>query len=293
MNYRHSFHAGNFADVLKHLVLLAILGRLTAKDKPLTYVETHAGAGRYRLAEPNDERPPEYAAGIAALLRARPQSSAQALAPLLETYLSHVRSFNGLPETGRLLVYPGSPLLASAALRADDRMLLCELVEEQAQLLTAEFRGDRRVQVHQRDGYAALKALLPPLPRRGLVLIDPPFEVADEYSRIVAALSDALGRWAQGVYAIWYPIKLRQDVFPLLRAVTALPVARVLNIELCVHADDTALRLNGSGMLILNPPYRLDVQLQSVLPALRKHLLQGRYGRCELRWLKGRDEASS
>lgn len=147
--------------------------------------------------------------------------------------------------------------------------------------------------MQQRDGYAALKALLPPLPRRGLVLIDPPYEVSDEYSRIVAAVADALSRWAQGVYAIWYPIKLRQDVFPLLRAITALPVARVLNIELCVHADDTALRLNGSGMLILNPPYRLDVQLQSVIPALRKALLQGRYGRCDLRWLKGREEASA
>lgn len=284
MNYRHGFHAGNFADVLKHVVLVAALHRLTAKDKPLTYIETHAGAGRYRLSELDATKPPEYAAGILPLLRAR------GLPPLLASYLRLVSEFNGQPENGRLQLYPGSPLLASACLRPDDRLLLCELAEDQAQLLSQEFRGDSRVQVQQRDGYAGLKASLPPLPRRGLVLIDPPFEVADEQTRIVEAVADALRRWAQGVYAIWYPIKLRQDVQPLLRALTALSAPRVLNIELCVHADDTALRLNGSGMVILNPPYRLDVDLRSMLPALGRALVQGRYGRCEMRWLKGRDD---
>lgn len=288
MNYRHGFHAGNFADVLKHVVLVAILGRLTAKDKPLSYIETHAGAGRYHLSELDATRPPEYAAGILPLLRAR------ALPPLLEAYLQRVREFNGMPpEGGHPQVYPGSPLLASACLREQDKLLLCELAPDQAQLLTREFRGDPRVLVQQRDGYAALKAWLPPTPRRGLVLIDPPYEAHDEKSRIVEAVDEALRRWAQGVYAIWYPIKLRQDVQPLLRALTALPAPRVLNMELCVHADDTALRLNGSGMVILNPPYRLDAQLQALVPVLRKLMVQGRYGRCELRWLKGGDSGAS
>jgi 23S rRNA (adenine2030-N6)-methyltransferase len=284
MNYRHSFHAGNFADVLKHVVLVALLGKLTAKDKPLTYVETHAGAGRYRLGQMDGDKTPEYAEGIARVLRTTK------LTPLLASYLRLVRDFNGASPDARLQVYPGSPLLASACLRPDDRMLLCELATDQAQLLSDEFKGDRRVQVHARDGYAALKALLPPLPRRGLVLIDPPFEVPDEYGRIVEAVADSLRRWAQGVYAIWYPIKLRQDVFPLLRSLTALSAPRVLNIELCVHADDTALRLNGSGMVIVNPPYRLDQQLAQVLPTLHRALVQGRYGRSEMRWLKGHSE---
>lgn len=281
MNYRHGFHAGNFADVLKHATLVALLGQLTAKDKPLVYLETHAGAGRYALNPPGaaDGRTPEYAEGVLPLLKARRVGDA------LLPYLQLVRQFNGMPEHP-LTVYPGSPLLAAASTREGDRLELCELQVDEAARLTAEFRGDGRVRVHQRDGYAALKALLPPDPRRGLVLIDPPFERADEHDAIVDALRDAVKRWAQGIYAVWYPIKRRADVQPLLRALAGLPVTRALTVELCVHSDDTALRLNGSGMAILNPPYRFDKVLGALLPELFKLLGQSRYGRHELRWLK-------
>lgn len=281
MNYRHGFHAGNFADVLKHAILVALLKQLVAKDKPLVYLETHAGAGRYLLNDPQESssRTPEYTEGVLPLLKARRVGDA------LLPYLQLVRQFNGMPEHP-LTIYPGSPLLAAAATRECDRLELCELQVDEAARLTAELRGDGRVRVHQRDGYAALKALLPPTPRRGLVLIDPPFEQADEADVIVQALRDATTRWAQGVYAVWYPIKRRADVQPLLRALAVLPVTRVLTAELCVHSDDTALRLNGSGVVVLNPPYRFDKTLAALLPELFRLLGQSRFGRHEWRWLK-------
>jgi 23S rRNA (adenine2030-N6)-methyltransferase len=283
MNYRHGFHAGNFADVLKHAALVALLKQLTAKDKPLVYLETHAGAGRYLLngsGAGEAGRTAEYTAGILPLLKAR------RVGEVLLPYLNLVRQFNGMPEHP-LTIYPGSPLLAAAATRETDQLELCELQPEEAARLDAEFRGDGRVRVHQRDGYAALKALLPPTPRRGMVLIDPPFERLDEAEAIVDALKEALARWSLGVYVVWYPIKRRADVQPLLRGLAQLRAERLLVAELCVHSDDTALRLNGSGLAILNPPYRFDRTLALLLPELFKLLGQSRYGRHELRWLKG------
>lgn len=284
MNYRHGFHAGNFADVLKHAALVALLKQLTAKDKPLVYVETHAGAGRHALKAESGaaegERPPEYTSGILPLLKARRVSDA------LLPYLNLVRQFNGMPEHP-LTIYPGSPLLAAAATRESDKLELCELQADEAARLDAEFTGDGRVRVHTRDGYAALKALLPPTPRRGLVLIDPPFERPDEAEAIIDGLKEALVRWSLGVYMVWYPIKRRADVQPLLRGLTQLRAERLLTAELCVHSDDTALRLNGSGLAILNPPYRIDKTLAALLPELFRLLGQSRYGRHELRWLKG------
>jgi len=266
MNYRHAFHAGNFADVFKHAVLLALLDALTAKDKPLCYLDTHAGAGSYALEEERANKTGEWREGIGRLF-ALPHAPEP-----LRRYVDAIRACN--PD-GALRVYPGSPLLAAHALRANDRLLLCEMQEDEAKALRALFRNDARVHVHQRDGYAALKALLPPAERRGLVLIDPPFEQQRQEFRVIeTALAEAHARWPAGVYAVWYPIKQRSAIRPFERWLIARKFKDVLIAELLVRADDSLLRLNGCGMAIVNAPWQLDAALASTLTALQPVLAQ-------------------
>lgn len=278
MNYRHAFHAGNFADVFKHVVLLALLDALCAKDKPLCHVDSHAGGGCYALAGDEATRTGEWRDGIGRLW------NAPALAVPLRRYVDAVRACN---PGGSLEVYPGSPLLAANALRPRDRLVLCECQDGEVAALRKLFREDRRVHVHQRDGYAALNALLPPDERRGLVLVDPPFEDRDgEFGAIDAALRKAHARWPNGVYAVWYPIKSRRTIAPFHRRLATGPFASSLAAELLVHPDDSPLRLNGCGMVVLNPPWRFDATLSAALPELARLLAQSPGGGHHLQWLR-------
>jgi 23S rRNA (adenine2030-N6)-methyltransferase len=279
MNYRHAFHAGNFADVFKHAILLALLDALIAKDKPLCCFDTHAGRGRYALDEVEAGKTGEWRDGIGRLFD-DPDPP-----PPLRRYLDAIRACN--PE-GALRTYPGSPLLAAQALRASDRLVLCETQEGEAAALRALFREDPRVHVHQRDGYAALNALLPPSEKRGLVLVDPPFEAQeDEFTAIETALTRAHTRWSGGVYAVWYPIKSHRAIAPFHRHLAAGPFEKVLVAELLVQPDDSPLRLNGCGMLIANPPWKIDTTLAALLPALQGKLAQSTAASHRLHWLRG------
>ncbi|HOV58593.1 MAG TPA: 23S rRNA (adenine(2030)-N(6))-methyltransferase RlmJ [Rhodanobacteraceae bacterium] len=282
MNYRHAYHAGNFADVLKHAVLVGLLEALKQKQTPFCYLDSHAGAGRYDLHSAEAQKTREAVDGVLRLL------DASRLPSSVHVYLNLVRALNSGRASGDLAVYPGSPLLASLLMREQDRAQLCELQGDEAQSLRELFRGDARVAVHERDGYAALRALLPPRERRGLVLIDPPFEAQeDEFRAIEAALADALQRWPGGMYAVWYPIKLRQHVLPFHRWFIERGVKKTLVAELLLHPDNSALRLNGCGMLLVNPPWKFDRQLEELLPALTQRLAQGRFGQHRVQWLVG------
>ncbi|GGD38899.1 23S rRNA (adenine(2030)-N(6))-methyltransferase RlmJ [Pseudoxanthomonas indica] len=269
MNYRHAFHAGNHADVLKHMILLAVLAALKRKDSPFFVLDTHAGRGRYLLGGSESQKTGEAESGIFRLF------DQPALPEVLEHYLRAVQAAN---PVGALVAYPGSPLLAAQALREQDRLAACELQPEEASELKALFAHDKRVGVHARDGYVALHALLPPRVgevkiARGLVLIDPPYEAQDaEYPQIIKSLRDAMERWPNACYAVWYPIKQRRSLQPFLRKAAALPAKSALLAELQIRPDDSPLRLNGSGMLLLNPPFQIEQAIAPALPALQKAL---------------------
>ncbi len=282
MNYRHAFHAGNFADVFKHAILTGLIESLKAKQTPFRYFDTHAGAGRYDLRGEQARKTREHEAGVQRLL------DAVRLPSMLHIYLNLVRALNAGNKVRDIAIYPGSPLLASLLMRDNDRVTLCEVQPDEAAQLKKLFAGDARIGVHERDGYTALDALLPPPERRGLVLIDPPFEAQEgEFDTIEHALVKALARWPTGMYAIWYPIKLRQQNAPFLRSFARRKIPKVLCAELLLHPDNSALRLNGCGMVIVNPPWKFDHQLEELLPALREHLAQGRFGEQRVEWLTG------
>jgi 23S rRNA (adenine2030-N6)-methyltransferase len=293
MNYRHAYHAGNFADVLKHTVQLALIEALQAKPTPFCIIDTHAGSGCYALDSKEAGKTGEYKDGITRLLypdlqRAdQPQATPQgtpSLPPLLRRWLDSILALPG--NEGGLKLYPGSPLQAARSMRAEDSAQLCELHPEEAERLRAVFHHDHRVHVHQRDGYEALKAMLPPKEKRGLVLIDPPYEAQEaEYKLIEKALKAALLRWPTGMYAVWYPIKLRSQVQPFLRWLQRCGAKRVLRAELLIHPDDSPLRLNGSGMVILNAPWQLDETLREPMRALARLLSQTRQAEWKLDWL--------
>lgn len=269
MNYRHAFHAGNHADVLKHVLLLALLDALKRKDTPFFVLDTHAGRGRYLLGGNESRKTAEADGGIVRLF------GASRLPAPVEAYLQAVQADN---PVGALVAYPGSPLLAAQAMRPQDRLAACELQAEEAAELKALFAHDARVAVHARDGYTALRALLPPRVgetrfARGLVLVDPPYEAQDEeYPRILDALREGLQRWPNATYAVWYPIKQRRSLQPFFRKAAALPAKAALVAELQVRPDDSPLRLNGSGMLVINPPWQFDAAIAPVLPALQAAL---------------------
>ncbi|HRQ66548.1 MAG TPA: 23S rRNA (adenine(2030)-N(6))-methyltransferase RlmJ [Xanthomonadaceae bacterium] len=280
MNYRHAFHAGNFGDVLKHVVLTGLIQALRVKSTPMAYLDTHAGGGLYDLSGEEAKRTGEYREGVARLLDIEQPSK------LLLAYLDAVRGIQP-PERPGLSLYPGSPRLAASLLGPGDRMLLCEPHPEVHDLLKRKLGPDRRAHIHRRDGYEALPGLLPPVERRGLVLIDPPYEEQNaEFRRIEAALTACFERWPQGVYAVWYPIKIRPQLAPFRRWLTENAPRSVLLVELAVRACDSPLRMCGAGMAIVNPPWRVDEALASTLPELRRALAQDADAHFRLDWLK-------
>jgi 23S rRNA (adenine2030-N6)-methyltransferase len=280
MNYRHAFHAGNFADVFKHTILIGLLDALKQKAAPFCYFDTHAGTGSYDLRGVEAEKTAEAADGVLRLLDVKsPQ-------PLLQAYLDLLRSLNPAGAGRELALYPGSPLIAAKTMRDTDRAVLCELQPDEAAQLKKLFAHDARVGVHQRDGYTALGALVPPKERRGLVLVDPPFEAQDdEFRAVEAALDTAYSRWPTGIYAIWYPIKLREQTRPFHRWFASNKIGKTLVVELLRQPDDSALRLNGCGMVIVNPPWQFDQQLRQLMPVLQERLKVSGPGQVRLDWL--------
>jgi len=263
VNYRHAFHAGNFADVHKHAVLTAVICSLAEKPRALSYVETHAGAGFYLLESPEAKRSREARSGLGRLSGVAPDNLS------LARYLALVAA---LPENAQALTAcPGSPLVAAGLLRDDDRLLLCELEDGEAVALKRLFRHDDRVAVHHRDGWEAVGALLPPEPRRGLLLVDPPYEAAEDFRLVAAALRQARERWPTGVLAAWYPIRDRRELTPFYREIGAVS-GPVLRAELAVRPDDNQAGLNGSGMVIVAPPFGIEGELRGLQGELARLL---------------------
>jgi 23S rRNA (adenine2030-N6)-methyltransferase len=262
MNYRHAFHAGNFADVHKHSVLARILVHLCLKPAAFRVIDTHAGAGRYDLAGAEASRSGEWRQGIERVWEAKRRGSAHAL---LAPYLDAVAAFN--PD-GTLRTYPGSPLIAASLLRASDRLIACELEPRLAALLAAALRGDRRAKALAMDGWTALSAYVPPKERRGLVLVDPPFEEAADFMRLSNALSVAYRKWPTGIYLLWYPIKERAAHDGLARRLRRLGLANILRSELMLGQPRAQSGLLGSGLIVVNPPFTLERDMRVFMPVL-------------------------
>lgn len=262
MNYRHAFHAGNFADVVKHATLCRVLVHLRAKPTAFRVIDLHAGAGLYDLAGPQAERGGEWHDGIERLRAARLGAEA---ASLLAPYLETIVRFN--PGTA-LAHYPGSPLIAQALLRSQDRLVACELEPNEAAALARHLARDYRVKALSLDGWIALRAQVPPKERRGLVLIDPPFERADEFEHLAEAVTAAHRKWATGILLIWYPIKDRSGPELLEKKLRRAGVAKLLRAELAVDGGRDPARLSRCGLIVVNPPWLLHAELAVLLPAL-------------------------
>lgn len=277
MNYRHAFHAGNFADVFKHLVLLSLLHRFRTREKPFSYVETHAGKGLYDLQGAAARRTGEAGAGVLKLAEAD---------SLPDEFRAYLQLVNSLPDNAEgLRWYPGSPLIAQAMMREQDRAVLVELHPEEAAELKRMLGRDRRFSVHCRDGWEALKGLLPPTPRRGLLLVDPPFEKPDEFSDIFNGLDEVQKRWANATVVVWYPIKRRAELDSAYRRLSGGAYGPVMRVEFCLHPDDTDGRLNGTGVFVIRPPWMLDQDIERWLPALGPALTGQQAFRSQVDWL--------
>ena len=281
MNYRHAFHAGNFADVVKHATLARIVQHLKEKPAAFRVIDTHAGAGIYDLAGPEASRTGEWRGGIGKLADA---ALAPNLRDLLAPYLEAVAAFNSAGSSQTPKVYPGSPALTQHWLRAQDRLVACEREPVAAQALAARMRGDNRVKAVAIDGYTALNAYVPPKEHRGLVLVDPPFEQPDEFSRLVQALSNAHRKWPTGIYSLWYPLKDARATQAFGRDLIRLGIARILRAELDLAPPRAGLRLSGSGLIVVNPPWTLERELGVLLPELAR-IFGGREGGARLDWL--------
>lgn len=308
MNYRHAFHAGNFADVLKHAVLVRILVHLRAKPSAFRVIDTHAGAGLYDLAGAEAARSGEWREGIARLLAAFPKKmrpthqessprTGEGAGALLAPYLDAVAALN---DGGRLTTYPGSPALVRAFLRAQDRLMACELEPNAAAALARNLGGDRRSKAIAIDGWTALNAYVPPKERRGLVLIDPPFEDSGDFPRLAQALEVAHRKWASGSYLLWYPIKERAAPEALARRLlrggmvgsgpgrgaASKMTSKILRVELGVGGPRDANRLHACGLMVVNPPWTLESELAVLLPELAAVLSGDGRGSHRVDWLR-------
>ena len=279
MNYRHAFHAGNFADVVKHIVLVRILLHLQEKDAAFRVIDTHAGAGVYDLSGEESMRGGEWLTGIARIMQARFSENAL---PLIEPYLDIVRAFN--PHPAQLKFYPGSPLIARALLRPQDRLTACEVEAGARKALIDALRRDTQARVVDLDGWTALPAFVPPKERRGLVLIDPPYEQKDEFERLAAGFTAAFAKWPTGSYLLWYPAKSRRATDELAQEVArvvgdARPPGKCLRVEFSVAPQAAEVGLASAGLLVVNPPWTLATELRAIFPELEKPLGQGGAGR--------------
>jgi 23S rRNA (adenine2030-N6)-methyltransferase len=279
MNYRHAFHAGNFADVHKHSVLVRVLLHLRLKPGAFRVIDTHAGAGRYDLGGPEAARSGEWHQGIERLWRAGQSPGVHAL---LQPYLDAVAALNPGSE---LRHYPGSPLIAKGLLRAQDRLIACELEPGSAAMLAAALRGDRRAKALTLDGWTAAAAYVPPPERRGLVLIDPPFEATDDFTRLSKVLASAYRKWPTGIYLLWYPIKDRKAPDALARQLRRLSLPNILRSELTLGPERADGGLAGSGLVVVNPPFTLERDLGILMPALCRLLSPEAAARTD--WLAG------
>jgi len=281
VNYRHQFHAGNFADVHKHVTLIALLDYLLQKPKPLFYLDTHAGRGDYDLHTSAAERGGEWQQGVARLYEANCK------APALQRYVELIRRYQ--QGAGSLHCYPGSPLLANELLRDSDRRVFVEKHPEECLALRKALRHTHtsHTSIDDGDAYHALRAYLPPKEKRGLVLIDSPFEEPDEFQRLAAALIFVAERWPTGVYCVWYPLKSGGAVNPFYAALKQSELSKLLLVELWLRPLDAPLGLNGSGLMIMNPPWQLDTTLRTAFAELLPILAPEGQGGMRVQWLKG------
>jgi len=288
MNYRHEFHAGNFADVLKHIVLTRILLHLVKKPAAFRYIDTHAGSGLYDLSGDEAARTGEWRSGIGRLLAglAPPQAGtreAEAFS-LIEPYLNLVNPDSFLDPHGRPL-YPGSPALAAALMRPQDKLLLCELHPAAADELRANLGHEKRAKIIELDGFTGLNAFVPPVERRGLALIDPAFEQRDDLQRSVATLTAAWRKWATGIFMLWYPVKDKRDVSATFKPLADGSMRKLLRIELQITEPAALGPLVANGLLIVNPPYQLVDEMQIILPFLIEKLAETRDAVFSIDWL--------
>jgi 23S rRNA (adenine2030-N6)-methyltransferase len=280
MNYRHAFHAGNFADVLKHVVLMMLVEHLKKKPAPFFFLDTHAGRGLYDLSESHAQRSGEYRNGIGRLLELREAALPQEVA----AYLRLVRDSAGKGHSA-ITAYPGSPVIVSRMKRPSDRMVLVEKLPKEADALRDTVGRQRLVSVIDGDGYAALKAHLPPRENRGLVLIDPPYESDLEFDRVLAGLENAHERWPTGSYCVWYPLTDRAGPARFHRSLERSGIRKVLDVTLGVLPPDAQVGLGSAGLVIVNPPWLLDQRLKELMPRLHELLSPERQGETRVEWL--------
>lgn len=278
MNYLHDYHAGNATDVFKHIVLLALINALKKKETAFCYIDTHAGGGIYDLTAHEAQKTGEYQTGIAKLIKQHITH------PLLKQYLAIIKKCNN--ESEQFIYYPGSPYIVRSELRDHDRMTIMDFKKTVYDQLKKLFSHDKHIQIHHYDGYLGLKAFLPPKEKRGLVLIDPPFEDINEFKLLIQHLTTALQKWSHGIYVIWYPIKNRKLIDVFHQQLKKLSAANILVSEFCTWPDDVATRLNGSGMIMINPPWQIDTILQEALHELLRYLKQDNKAHTKTWWLK-------
>lgn len=277
LSYRHSFHAGNHADVLKHIVLMLILENLKQKEKGFYYLDTHAGVGRYRLFGNEAEKTAEFREGIGRLW------DRTDLPPEVQGYVDLMKKFNyGGKE---LRYYAGSPLIAAQLLRAQDRALLTELHPADYPLLRNNFKQFENVKTKCGDGFQQLKATLPPKERRGLVLLDPPYELKEDYDLVVRAVEEGYKRFATGIYAVWYPVVLRRQTKRIVSGLENSSIRKILQIELAVRPDSDQRGMTASGMIVINPPWTLETQMKRILPYLTQVLVPEGTGSWQVNWI--------
>ncbi|MCA1439023.1 23S rRNA (adenine(2030)-N(6))-methyltransferase RlmJ [Ensifer sp. IC4062] len=281
MNYRHIYHAGNFADVLKHAVLTRLVTYLKQKDKGFRVLDTHAGIGLYDLSSEEAQKTGEWRDGIGRLLDTELPAP---VAAILEPYLSTIRDLN--PDGG-VTHYPGSPKLVRMLFRPQDRLSAMELHPDDYETLHRLFEGDFQSRITHLDGWLALGAHLPPKEKRGLILVDPPFEIEGEYERLVDGLAKGYRRFAGGIFCLWYPLKKGAPIKDFHAALKALEIPKMLCVELSVRSDRDTTGLAGSGLVIVNPPFTLKGELDLLLPFLKTHLAQDRFASARCFWLRG------